>query len=301
MQNRIFIATGGGLVIADANRTERELAGRAVTGIASDGRDGILAIVDRHSVLERDPDGHWRQRGRTKRQLECCAAIRDEIFAGGDDARLLRFGPGGDEQQLEGFDEVTGRDAWFAGGPPLSVRTISQTSDGAAILVNVHVGGIPRTIDRGVTWLPTIPIEWDVHQVCCHPSRPEAVAAAAAVGLCISQDGGRTWTAEQRGLHAPYSSAVAYLGDDILISSSNDHFASRSRLYRWGGQGPLRPVQDGLPEWFDGIVPTGCLAVREETAAVLDKGGHLYVSENAGADWAMWPGFFAGATGLLIG
>jgi hypothetical protein len=91
------------------------------------------------------------------------------------------------------------------------------------------------------------------------------------------------------------------LGDDILISSSNDHFASRSRLYRWGGQGPLRPVQDGLPEWFDGIVPTGCLAVREETAAVLDKGGHLYVSENAGADWAMWPGFFAGATGLLIG
>jgi RND family efflux transporter MFP subunit len=35
-------------------------------------------------------------------------------------------------------------------------------------LVNVHVGGIPRSVDSGATWAPTIDVDADVHEVKDH-------------------------------------------------------------------------------------------------------------------------------------
>jgi hypothetical protein len=96
---------------------------------------------------------------------------------------------------LAGFDAVAGRDTWYAGaaivdgklmGPPLGIRSMAATCDGAVLLANVHVGGIPRSTDAGLTWQPTIDIESDVHQVCAHPSRPDIVIAAAG-RACISR------------------------------------------------------------------------------------------------------------------
>lgn len=97
------------------------------------------------------------------------------------------------------------------------------------LLANVHVGGIPRSVDGGATWQPTIEIDSDVHEVRAHPNRPGMVAAAAAIGLCTSSDGGATWEVEQRGLHALHCSAVAFAGDDILVSAAADPFAPRAR------------------------------------------------------------------------
>ena len=95
-------------------------------------------------------------------------------------------------------------------GPPLGIRSMAATCDGAALLANVHVGGVPRSTDAGLTWRPTIDIDSDIHQVCAHPTRPDIVIAAAAVGLCLSRDAGATWTIEQQGLHADHCSAVAW-------------------------------------------------------------------------------------------
>src|SRR5207302_541216 len=114
---------------------------------------------------------------------------------------------------------------WHQVGPPLSVRTMTATADGAAVLVNVHVGGIPRSVDGGVTWHPTIAVDDDVHQVLAHPTRPEIAVAAASVGLCRSTDGGATWTATwireasaatARSLHSP--TAKATCGDQLRDS-----------------------------------------------------------------------------------
>src|SRR5207302_10588418 len=130
-------------------------------------------------------------------------------------------------EQLRGFEAVAGRDKWYAGsaaidgkriGPPLGVRSITATSDGTVLLANVHVGGIPRSVDRGATWQPTIDIDSDVHEVRAHPSRRGVVVAAAAAGLCTSLDGGATWDVEQAGLHANYCSAVAFAGDDVHVA-----------------------------------------------------------------------------------
>jgi len=224
-------------------------------------------------------------------------AVGDVIYVGTDDARLLRVSATGKVDQLGGFDAVAGRDRWYAGsallngqvvGPPLGIRSITATSDGAVLLANVHVGGIPRSMDGGVTWQPTIDVDSDVHEVCAHPIHPGIVIAAAAIGLCISRDSGATWTVEQEGLHASYCSAVAFSSDDILVAASADHFATQGAIYRRpiDGHGRLVPVSGGLPRWIDGIADTGCIAARASAIAVADKAGNLYVSADAGRTWS---------------
>ena len=163
---------------------------------------------------------------------------------------------------------------------------MTATSDGAVLLANVHVGGIPRSTDGGMTWQATIDIDTDVHEVCAHPVHPGIVIAAAAIGLCISRDGGATWTVEQQGLHASYCSAVAFSEDDILVAASTDHFASQGAVYRRpiAGKVPLEAI-GGLPKWLEGIADTGCIATRGSALAIADKAGNLYVSADAGHSW----------------
>ena len=195
------------------------------------------------------------------------------IYVGTDDAHVLRVSADGQIETVRGFEVVPGRGTWYAGsalingqlvGPPLGVRSMSATSDGATLLANVHVGGIPRSTDGGVTWQPTIDVDSDVHEVCAHPIQPSIVIAAAAMGLCISRDGGATWTIEQQGLHALYCSAVAFSGNDVLVAASADHFATQGAIYRRpiDSESPMVPVGRGLPRWIDGIADTGCIAAR---------------------------------------
>jgi photosystem II stability/assembly factor-like uncharacterized protein len=155
------------------------------------------------------------------------------------------------------------------------------------LLVNVHVGGIPRSTGSGATWQPTIDIDSDVHEVCAHPSDPNIVIAAAAVGFCISQDGGATWTVEQDGLHGLHCTAVAFLGNDVLVAAATDHFAPQGAVYRRAidARRPFVPVGGGLPRWIDGIADTRCIATHASAAAVADRAGNLYVSTDAGHTW----------------
>ena len=268
-----------------------------VRALAPDGHGGALAVVNGHSLCRRTCDGEWSTIATSEFQLACSVAVGDVIYVGTDDARVLRVSANGKVDQLGGFDAVAGRDTWYAGsalingqlvGPPLGIRSITATSDGTVLLANVHVGGIPRSTDGGVTWQPTIDVDSDVHEVRAHPTHPGIVIAAAAIGLCISRDSGATWTVEQEGLHASYCSAVAFSGGDILVSASADHFATQGAVYRRpiDGHGPLVPVGGGLPRWIDGIADTGCIATRASALAVADRAGNLYVSADAGRTWS---------------
>jgi hypothetical protein len=232
------------------------------------------------------------------------------IYVGTDDARVLRVADG-DFEQLRGFDAVAGRETWYAGsavidgqrvGPPLGIRSMTATADGRVLLANVHVGGIPRSADGGVTWHPTIDIDSDVHEVRAHPNRPGIVMAAAAIGLCTSNDGGMTWAVEQTGLHASYCSAVGFTGDDVLVSASADHFAAQGSLYRRrvDGQDALVAVRGGLPAWTNGVVDTGCIATQGSTAGFADRKGNLYISTDAGCNWSRRAHGLPSPSGVLI-
>jgi photosystem II stability/assembly factor-like uncharacterized protein len=237
---------------------------------------------------------------------------RETIYVGTDDARMLRLNDrAGTLDPIDAFDSVPGRDAWFAGsaivngqrlGPPLGIRSLAANSDGTILFANVHVGGIPRSIDGGKSWKPTLDINSDVHEVRAHPANPEIVIAAAAVGLSISRDAGATWTIEHNGLHAPYCSAVAFSGNDILVSASTDHFAAQGKIYRRPVKpdGALASIADGMPAWTDGIVDTGCIATNGPFIAVADRSGNLYTSNDIGRTWSCRNIGLPAPSGVLI-
>ena len=167
-------------------------------------------------------------------------------------------------------------------GPPLGVRSITATVDGAVLLVNVHVGGIPRSIDGGVTWQPTIEIDTDVHEVRAHPT---PAWYRCHRGRSVHQQ--RRWRdleGRARGpARAGYCSAVAFAGDDVLVAASTDPFAAQGAIYRRpvDGPGPLVVVGGGLPSGpRAGRTPVA--SPRAERPSRSATGGNLYVSADAG-------------------
>jgi hypothetical protein len=308
----ILVATwGNGLFNVTGKMVHQELADQLVRGLVADVHGRVLAIVGRHSLCRRSPDGGWTEIAKSEFELSCCVPIGNVIFVGTDDAHILRVDPDGTQQRLTGFDAVAGRDRWYAGsaivdgkrmGPPLGIRSMAATCDGAVLLANVHVGGVPRSTDFGQTWRPTIDIDSDVHQVCAHPARPDIVIAAAAVGLCMSRDAGTTWTIEQQGLHAHHCSAVAFGRNDIFVSASTDPFAKQGAVYRRpiDSSGPLQPLGGGMPRWIDGKADTNCIASRNSMVAVIDWSGHLYMSHDDGASWSPSVAGLSAPSGLHI-
>jgi photosystem II stability/assembly factor-like uncharacterized protein len=300
-----------GLLVLSDQGLRQEFPGQPACGLTRDGRGGALVIVEGRMLYRRMADERWRAIASSPVDLSCCVEVGDAIYAGTDDARVLCIDASGRCNSLDGFDAVDGRDKWYAGaalvdgkliGPPLGIRSMAATCDGSVLLANVHVGGIPRSVDGGKTWRPTIDIDVDVHQVCTHPTRADLVAAAAAVGLCISRDGGATWAIDREGLHARYCSAVAFVGDDIFVAASADHFAPQGAIYRRpiDGAGPLEPVGGGLPRWTSGICDTGGIATRNEAVVIADQSGNVYQSTNLGRTWSHHATGRQYPTGLVI-
>jgi len=284
----VLLATDFGCrTLTEAGEGATELAGHEVSGFAPEAGGTCLAIVDSREIWRRSLTGLWSRVAVAEIALQSVVSVGGTIFAGGmDEAALVRFLPNGTGERLDGFDETPGRGDWRAGGPPLGVRSLAATMDGAAILAAVHVGGIPRSGDGGASWTPTIPILWDVHEVRGHPTLPNLAAAATAVGLCVSEDGGQNWRVFSEGPETPNSLAVAVLEREVLFSIQDGPFASRSQIWRWriGGQA-IEQVRDGLPEWLDGKVDTGWIAAGAGRAAVLDRGGNLWLSAEGSAGW----------------
>jgi hypothetical protein len=313
----ILVATwADGLFAVTGDERRQEIANQPVRGIATDGRGGALAVVGRHSLRRRVRRGEWATVATSELELSCCMAVGDAIYVGTDDARMLRLRHssslgGASFELVDGFDNVAGRDAWFAGsaiingqrlGPPLGIRSVAANSNGRILFANVHVGGIPRSMDAGRSWQPTIDINSDVHEVRAHPTRPDIVVAAAAVGLCISRDSGSTWIIEREGLHAPHCSAVAFSGDDIFFSASTDPFAAEGRVYRRPitPDGSLVALEGGMPAWIGGVADSGCIAASGPLIAVADRAGNLYGSEDFGRSWTHWSTGLPTPSGILI-
>ncbi|MFW6200921.1 MAG: WD40/YVTN/BNR-like repeat-containing protein [Gemmatimonadota bacterium] len=240
-----------------------------------------------------------------------CLSVDAAVYAGTEGAHLLRVRKGRPAERVDGFDGVDGRETWFAGsavidgrvlGPPLGVRSLAGSRDGRVLLAGVHVGGIPRSVDAGNTWHPTIDIAWDVHEVSIHPENAETAIAACAVGLCVSRDGGATWTLDGPTSGVTHCSAVAFSGEEIFVSVSDGPFASHSTVLRrpLDGSGSLKSVGGGLPDRLEGIVDTGCIASKGAQLGVVDRGGNVYASDDAGRHWSRVTRGIPDASSVLI-
>jgi hypothetical protein len=287
MTKVLVSASSGCRVFGETGERETELPGRQFSAMSSEVDGTCLAVVDQREIWRRGLDGTWVRVATTEFSLQSIASINGMIFGGAmDEAAMVRMPVNAEAERLRGFDICSGRDDWFAGGPPLGVRSLVATSDGAAIIAAVHVGGLPYSLDKGNTWKPTVPIMFDVHEVRAHRALPNIVAAAAAVGLCVSQDGGHSWEIVSEGLELKYSLAVAVLHDEVLFSISDGPLAKQSQIWRWkfGGES-VEQVRDGLPKWLNGKVDTAQIAANTERAAVVDGGGNLWLSETGSKAW----------------
>jgi len=284
----LFAATKYGCrVIADAGTDELELENHPVYALAADA-DGVLAIVDEREVWRRNQGAQWSRFAVAPAPLESLTIADGAVYCGAmEGADLYRITPAGNVERVESFDEVPGREEWHAGGPPLSVRSLTSTADGGALMAAVHVGGIARSSDRGSSWAATIPIEFDVHEVCAHAALP-VVAAATAVGLCVSHDNGENWRLIADGLDPAYALAVAVLEHEVVFSVQDGPFPERSQLWRWNiAIDETRPeqVREGLPRFLEGKVDTAHLAARNGRAALIDGGGNLWAARDGSRDW----------------
>jgi hypothetical protein len=262
------------------------LADREVVALAPEGGT-LWALADRQAVLRQQAAGPWQEVAAAGSfELTCLLPSSFGLLVGAEEAHLLRL-EAGSLEPLESFERVDGRETWHTpwGGPP-AVRSLTQDRAGG-LHVNVHVGGIPRSVDGAETWTPTIDVDADVHQVLAHPSREGRVVAATAVGLAVTEDAGDRWRFERAGLHAAYCRAVAFCDGAVLVSASTGPSGRRAGVYRapLDNLSELQRCSAGLPEWFDANVDTGCLTGAGATAALGTADGSVYLSRDAGETW----------------
>ena len=283
---RILVATAEGLrELGDGAVPGRvHHAGRAVTTVVQWEKQ-LWAIVDGSEVWHAAEVEGWTHLGDLEHyQGTCLAFMKDDVLVGSSQARLFRV-VGDGLEPVAAFDRAEGRSTWYTpwGGPP-DTRSISEW--GEAVYVNVHVGGILRTEDRGETWTPTIDIDADVHQVT---TAEGLVLAASAGGLAMSTDRGGAWTFRTDGMEAPYSRAVTVCADVVLVSASRGPRGGRAAVYRGAlAGGGLERCRTGLPEWFDDNIDTYCLDAHPDRSFVAfgTADGRVFASEDAGRSWA---------------
>lgn len=283
---RILVATLEGLHDLDESGRPRDVfhPGRNVDAVARGGDEALRAILDGREV--------WRASGRAwSHSLDvpdgfratCVADTRAGLVVGTSEAHLYRLAGEGLER-VAAFDEAPGRERWFTPwGGPADTRTL--TEDLEAVYVNIHVGGILRSVDGGEGWVPTLPIEYDVHRVLARPGR---LYAACARGLAVSPDGGGTWSIHDEGLHGTYCRGVAACGDAVLLSASEGPQGRRSALYRGDPDGnSVERCGKGLPEFFDANIDSLCLDAVPggELAAFGLPDGSVYSSLDQGRSW----------------
>ena len=277
---RILVGTADGLheLAPDGSRGEVQHAGREVTYVAPEGWE-LWAILDGREVWHTAGIEWWVHVGDLDGGLRanCMADTRAGVILGTSEARLFRVAGEGLEA-VAGFDAAPGRDGWYTpwGGPP---DTRSITEDGDTVYVNVHVGGVLRSRDKGETWEPTIDVDADVHKVWATRDR---VFAPCARGLAVSEDQGETWEVRTDGLHANYCRGVAVTGETVLVSASKGPRGSRSAVYRGDAKGgPLERCTD----FFDRNIDSAWLDATEDLAAFGTEDGRVFASADAGGNW----------------
>ena len=277
---RVLVGTADGLheLSPDGTRGEAWHPGREVSYVAPEGWE-LWAILDGREVWHTAGIDWWVHVGDLPDGLRgnCIADTRAGVIVGTSEARLFRVAGEGLEP-VGAFDDAPGRDGWYTpwGGPP---DTRSITEDGDTVYVNVHVGGVLRSLDRGETWEPTIDVDADVHKVW---ATRERVFAPCARGLAVSENRGDEWSMRTEGLHANYCRGVAVTGDTVLVSASDGPRGARSAVYRGAAKdGPLERCTD----FFDRNVDSAWLDATDELAAFGTEDGRVFTSNDEGATW----------------
>lgn len=279
----LYAATASGLHTF-GERSDLDFEGRGIDALCLDVPGESWAVVDGRELWH-DAGAGWEIVARSEGlRLNCVGVEAKGVWVGTSNARLLVLE---DEALIpaEGFDAAPGRDEWFTpwGGPP-DVRSLAVGD--RHLFANVHVGGILRKELQSSSWEPTIQIASDVHEVVTDRDARDHLYAATARGLASSLDHGETWAFDDGGLHSSYARAVAIGGETLFMSASKGPFGGPAAVYRRALDGTgFAKCEEGLPEWFDDNIDTGCVAASGREVAFGTEDGRVFLSGDEGISW----------------
>ncbi len=286
MERTILVGTADGLHRLGAG-SGIDLAGHEVKSLAKRALDW-WAVIDDTEVWRSSHGDEWERVATVEGlQATCVLPVSGGAFVGTSEAHLFSLRDDRLER-VDSFEEVAGRSDWGTpwGGPP-DVRSMSSGEAGTAF-VNVHVGGVPRSDDRGRSWEPTIEVDSDVHEVLFDRGSGLLLAACAR-GLADSGDSGETWVFENEGLHGSYLRAVAVADETVLVSASTGPNTDQAAVYTRPvvGDQPFMKCEEGLPDWFDDNIDTACLVAMGHEAAFGTADGRVFASSDEGETWTV--------------
>jgi hypothetical protein len=285
MSANLLVGTRKGLYEFDGERKKTRIADHEVRSLLNHNGE-FWTIIDQQEIWRSGTRGHWKRVTELKDfQANCLLQVSGTVWVGASKAHLFTL-RGERIEPLRSFEQIEGRERWYTprGNPP-DVRSMSTDSDGT-LYVNVHVGGVLRSIDGGKSWEATIAMDKDVHQVLFdEPSH--LVLAASAFGLAVSEDRAKSWRIDTDGLHGNYLRAVTVAGDTVLVTASTGPRTNQAGVYRRpiGNGQPFTRCRNGLPEWFPQNIDTFCLAASDGRVAFGTVDGSAFLSEDAGKSW----------------
>jgi hypothetical protein len=261
------------------------LDGADVTTLVAATGGGFWALVEHRQVF-RIVRGRAEAVARLDRGVVgwCLLEHAGTLFMGTEAAGLYQL-HGGALARVAGFDKTPGRSDWWQPPGRRPATTWTLASDSEHLFVNVHVGGVLRSNDRGESFTPTIDLNEDVHEVSVGPDR-QLWAATGQKGLAVSTDAGVSWNHHDAGLHARYLSCVAPTDKGALVVASSDFAAGDDTLYRLDGAAFERCTV-GIPAPLGGMLHARQLTANGRTAAVATPDGKLYLSKDAGRSWTL--------------
>ncbi len=272
----LLVGTTQGLFDLDTGHTLVD--GRTVTVLAP-GPSGWHALLDHQVVIRLDDEEVMTVGELPVDDGQSLAVLANgTVVVGRTSAHLAIVGDLLEE--VSAFEHVPDRDRW---GNPANATpdTRSMATSGDDLWVNVHVGGLWHSGDRGDSWHGVIEPGADIHEV---RAANGSVAVAAAVGFGWSEDSGKSWSWNTEGLHDGYLRAVCIDGEVAYVSASDGPFTKRGAVYRARRGSAFVRCEEGLPEWFPDNVDTGHLDAAGGRAAI-GFGEEVNVSEDDGESW----------------
>ncbi len=305
----ILIGTRRGLFLRQSDTEDLTQLGPEdlrVASVAQTGTGRYYAVTGDGGVLMGDIGAdtvHDVQEGLSHRARCVYVHGGGDVYVGTEPSAVYRFDKGSRAWELvSALHDLDIAQGWSAPRGSPAVRSIAaHPNEKACFYVNIHVGGVIRTEDGGLSWTASSDgLEEDVHQVAINPSEPEALYCATADGFYWSPDEGDSWEARNEGLDNRYCRAIApnpYNPDIVLISGSPTHpggwgaDGKRFAVFRSedGGMHWSR-VTDGLPAEMAEEIDTDCLefsGLRPDWVICGSKDGTLYESFDGGRSWCV--------------
>jgi len=294
----ITLATAQG--VRSVGSAADPLDGADTTSLVAASQGGFWALV-RHRELFHVAPGRAEAIARlADSRAWCLLEHAGRVFIGTDDAGLFAWADGA-LSRVRGFDATPGRSDWWQPPGRRPATTWSLASDSDHLFVNVHVGGILRSADRGATFAATIDPNDDVHEVAVGPDR-QLWAATGVRGLAVSADAGASFRYHDAGLHARYLTCVAPTDAGALVVASSGYAAGDDALYRFDpARARFERCNVGIPPELGGSLDARQLVANGRTAAIATPNGNLYLSKDAGRSWALAAADLPTVRAIVIG